>query len=110
MRQAILLGALLLLGSLSVCAQSAAPTQPPAAINASVSAPSAPVIKSGKPGFPLSAERANPVRIPRLEKPPVIDGKLDEGEWQGAVLFKDFFQTDPGYNVPASEPTAVRMA
>src|ERR1041384_6164569 len=109
MKQALLLGALLLLCSASVCAQSAN-TQTPA-VNASVSAPAAPVAKSAaaKPGFPLTAERANPVRIPRLEKPPTIDGKLETNEWQGAAVFKNFFQTDPAYNVPASEPTEVFM-
>src|SRR5205085_599407 len=110
MKQAILLATLLLLCAPSAWAQSS-PTQTPSAINASVSATPALTTKaaSAKSGFPLTAERANPVRIPRLEKPPVIDGKLDAGEWQGAAIFKDFFQTDPGYNVSASEPTEVFM-
>src|ERR1041384_6350597 len=110
MKQAILLATLFLLGAASAWAQTA-PTQTPNAINASVSSTPVPPAKiaAAKPGFPLTTERANPVRIPRLEKPPVIDGKLDAGEWQGAAQFKDFFQTDPGYNVAASEPTEVFM-
>jgi hypothetical protein len=45
------------------------------------------------------------VRIARLEKPPVIDGKLDDAVWQNAVVLKDFYQADPGYNTKPSQPT-----
>jgi hypothetical protein len=52
-------------------------------------------------------EKAKPLRIPRLDKPPVIDGKLNEGEWTQAVVLKDFYQTNPGDNIEPSKPTDV---
>ena len=54
-------------------------------------------------------EKAKPLRIPRLDKPPVIDGKLDEDVWKQAVVLKDFYQTNPGDNTPPSMPTEVFM-
>ncbi len=53
----------------------------------------------------LSPEKAQPVRLTLFSKPPVIDGKLDEGEWTQASVFKDFIQFRPGDNVAASMPT-----
>jgi hypothetical protein len=50
-----------------------------------------------------------PVRIPRLETPPVIDGKLDDRTWQQAALFGDFLQTQPGDNVKPTHPTEFMM-
>src|SRR5437764_3153037 len=53
------------------------------------------------------AEKLKPVVIPRLEKPPVIDGKLDDEAWKQAVVLKDFYQIDPGDNIAPSAPTEV---
>ncbi|HVF57286.1 MAG TPA: DUF5916 domain-containing protein [Pyrinomonadaceae bacterium] len=53
----------------------------------------------------LTPEKANPVRIPRLDKPPVIDGKLDDEVWKSAALFKDFVQYRPVDLVAPSKPT-----
>lgn len=53
--------------------------------------------------------RNAPVRIPRFDSPPVIDGKLDDAIWQQAVLFGDFFQTSPGENVKPTHPTEFLM-
>jgi hypothetical protein len=53
----------------------------------------------------LPPEKANPVRISKFEKPPVIDGKLDDAIWQSAALLKDFYQTSPGDNIAPSKPT-----
>ena len=42
-------------------------------------------------------------------KPPVIDGKLDDEVWKGAVVLKDFYQTQPGDNLAPSKPTEVML-
>jgi hypothetical protein len=55
----------------------------------------------------LPPEKANPVVIPKFDKPPVIDGRLDEEVWQKAAVLKDFFQIQPGDNTPPSKPTEV---
>ncbi|HEY6188669.1 MAG TPA: DUF5916 domain-containing protein [Pyrinomonadaceae bacterium] len=53
----------------------------------------------------LPPEKALPIRLSRFEKPPVIDGRLDEADWQRAAILKDFYQTQPGDNVTPSQPT-----
>jgi len=53
------------------------------------------------------AEKQKPVVIPRLEKPPVIDGKLDDEVWKQAVVLKDFYQINPGDNIAPTAPTEV---
>jgi hypothetical protein len=53
----------------------------------------------------LTAEKARPVSIPKLEKPPVIDGKLDDEVWKTAAHFKDFVQYRPVDLVAPSKPT-----
>ncbi|HWO01470.1 MAG TPA: sugar-binding protein, partial [Blastocatellia bacterium] len=55
----------------------------------------------------LSPEKANPVSIKRFEKPPVIDGKLDDEAWKNAAAFGDFYQTQPGDNITPSRLTTV---
>jgi len=45
------------------------------------------------------------VRIPRFDKPPVIDGKLDDEVWKQAAVFKDFYQWRPSDTAPASVRT-----
>ncbi|HET9526222.1 MAG TPA: carbohydrate binding family 9 domain-containing protein [Pyrinomonadaceae bacterium] len=62
-----------------------------------------------KGSFVLPPEKANPVVIPRFEQAPVIDGKLDDEVWQKAVVLKDFYQIQPGDNVPPSKPTEVLL-
>jgi len=54
-------------------------------------------------------EKSKPVVIPKFDKPPVIDGKLDEEVWQKAVVLKDFYQIQPGDNTPPSKPTEVLL-
>jgi hypothetical protein len=68
-----------------------------------------PVVHAPGPGgsVVLPAEKANPVTIPRFDKAPVIDGKLDDAVWQNAAVLKDFYQIDPGDNTPPSKPTEV---
>ncbi|MET0625049.1 MAG: DUF5916 domain-containing protein [Pyrinomonadaceae bacterium] len=55
----------------------------------------------------LPPEKSAPVTVARFEAPPVIDGKLDDEVWKGAAVLKDFYQTDPGYNIAPSKPTEV---
>ncbi|HEX8492271.1 MAG TPA: DUF5916 domain-containing protein [Pyrinomonadaceae bacterium] len=57
----------------------------------------------------LPPEKAQPVRAVRFEKPPAIDGKLDEEVWKSAAVFKDFYQFRPGDNIAPSQPTEVLM-
>lgn len=45
--------------------------------------------------------------IPRFETAPTIDGKLDDNIWASAAVFKDFYQTQPGDNIPPSRSTEV---
>ena len=52
-------------------------------------------------------EKSQPITIPKFEKPPTIDGKLDEEVWQKAAVLKDFYQIQPGDNTPPSKPTEV---
>jgi len=53
----------------------------------------------------LPPEKALPIRLSHFEEPPVIDGRLDEADWQRAAILKDFYQTQPGDNITASQPT-----
>src|SRR5678816_4456663 len=52
-------------------------------------------------------EKSQPITIPKFEKPPTIDGKLDDEVWQKAAVLKDFYQIQPGDNTPPSKPTEV---
>jgi hypothetical protein len=59
-------------------------------------------------GIPaLPPEKAQAVTIARFDKPPVIDGKLDEEVWKKAAVLKDFYQISPGDNTAPSKPTEV---
>ena len=64
---------------------------------------------TAKGSFILPPEKSNPVVIPKFDKSPVIDGKLDEEVWQKAVVLKDFYQIQPGDNTPPSRPTEVLL-
>lgn len=62
-----------------------------------------------KSRFNLPREKVEPMRVPRFDQSPVIDGKLDEPVWQQAATFKDFYQISPGDNIAASKPTIAYM-
>src|SRR5437868_14647 len=53
----------------------------------------------------IPPEKAKPIVVPRFDKPPVIDGKLDDEVWKTAAVFKDFYQINPGDNITPSKPT-----
>src|SRR5713101_6803062 len=57
----------------------------------------------------IPPEKAKPLVVPRFDKPPVIDGKLDDEIWKQAAVLKDFYQTHPGDNVAPSKPTEVMI-
>jgi hypothetical protein len=63
----------------------------------------------GKDALVLPPEKSNPVRVPRFERPPAIDGRLDDEAWKGAVVLKDFYQIQPGDNLAPSKPTVVYL-
>ncbi|HEX8709616.1 MAG TPA: DUF5916 domain-containing protein [Pyrinomonadaceae bacterium] len=73
----------------------------------SVSPQTANAPAANRAGIALPTEKATPVRVPRFDKAPVIDGKLDEEIWASAAVLKDFYQIDPGDNTPPSKPTEV---
>ena len=57
----------------------------------------------------LPAAKAQPVIIPRFDKPPLIDGKLDDEAWKNAAVLGDFYQTQPGDNIAPSYQTHVLL-
>jgi hypothetical protein len=61
----------------------------------------------GKVEVPI--EKRRPINISKISSPITIDGKPDEDAWKSAAVFKDFYQTGPGYNTPPSKPTEVLM-
>jgi hypothetical protein len=76
-----------------------------------VSEASVPLLLAARKGsVALPPEKAAPVRIPRVERPPVIDGKLDDDIWRQSAVFKDFYQISPGDNIAPSLSTDVYMA
>jgi hypothetical protein len=82
--------------------------QPPAA-SSSVE-PQPPATKTNvELGARPYARKDAPVRIPRFETPPVIDGQLNDVVWRNAALFGDFVQTNPGDNIAPTYPTEFMM-
>ncbi|HEX7316537.1 MAG TPA: DUF5916 domain-containing protein [Pyrinomonadaceae bacterium] len=89
-----------------------APTPSPTASPSTTPAPAAavPAPKTVGKGVPaLPPEKAQPVRIARFDKAPVIDGKLDDEIWKTAAVLKDFYQINPGDNIAPSKPTETRI-
>lgn len=133
MKKAVWLLASLFLFSFSVAAQSngsklvpspsPSPAPSPALVAASpeptktaletpAASPATPVAPAGpaaKGAVTLPPEKANPVMIPKFEKPPTIDGVLNDDVWKSAALLKDFYQIDPGDNTAPSKPTEVLL-
>lgn len=101
------LGALvfaLLLSSSQASGQSAQP-----AIRASDGGKDSPKPAASSTNVTVPPEKARPVNVPRFEKPPVIDGKLDDEVWKTAAVLGDFYQTQPGDNIAPSYPTHVLL-
>ena len=87
----------------TAAAAKATPASSPSTDQANAAASSA----NAKGTFVLPPEKSKPIVIPKFEKPPVIDGKLDEEVWKNAAVLKDFYQIQPGDNTPPSRPTEV---
>ncbi|HWS53457.1 MAG TPA: sugar-binding protein [Pyrinomonadaceae bacterium] len=83
---------------------SAAPSPPPIAAATPAPAEVKPAAKSA-PALP--PEKARPVRVPRFESAPAIDGRLDEAVWRQAAVLKDFYQLSPGDHTAPTAPTEV---
>jgi Domain of unknown function (DUF5916)/Carbohydrate family 9 binding domain-like len=62
-------------------------------------------VTGGKVAIP--AEKARPITIPKMSNAVTVDGRPDEDAWKSAAVFKDFYQTGPGYNTAPSRPTEV---
>ena len=92
--------------SLEATKEATAPPTSPATPQTTGASPTAPVIVSG---ITLPAEEANPIRVSKFEKAPVIDGKLDDEVWKTAVVLKDFYQISPGDNTAPSKKTEVMI-
>ena len=60
-------------------------------------------------GFGIMAGRPR-IRPPRIDTPPVIDGRLDDPVWQTATLITDLVQQAPLDGAPATEETEVYLA
>ena len=114
-----LLGALALFGSSSFAQTDSKPAETQTSVSPSSSKPTASPTASNSPAqatttppspksrVEVPPEKAKPLRIPRLDKPPVIDGKLNDDVWKQAVALKDFYQINPGDNTAPSQPTEV---
>jgi hypothetical protein len=91
----------------TVVARGQSAEAPPSA--AAANAPSATTanVTASRAALVLPAAKAQPASVPLLRQPPVIDGRLDDDVWVSAAMFKDFYQTDPGDNIPPSKPTEV---
>jgi len=115
---------LIVVSALAVCAKAQTTTTPPAIVAATpeatasakaTPAPSPSQTNAAAPGtaakgaFVVPPEKSQPIIIPKFDKSPVIDGKLDEEVWQKAVVLKDFYQIQPGDNTPPSRQTEVLL-
>lgn len=90
-------------GQASSSSPAATPSVSPTSLTNSSAAKSAPASPSARVALP--AEKAKPLVIPRFDKPPTVDGKLDEEVWKQAVVLRDFYQTNPGDNIAPSKPS-----
>jgi hypothetical protein len=78
---------------------------PAKAVATNTPAAGARTIRTSAGTITVPAEKLVPARVPRFDKPPAIDGKLDDEVWKRAAVFKDFYQVQPGDNTPASKPS-----
>src|SRR5437879_3414291 len=101
--------ALFILMLLSLSA-TVAVAQPAPAPKASPSTSTRPATNGGgKTAIVLPPEKAKPLKMPKFDKPPAIDGKLDDEIWKQAIVLKDFHQVQPGDNIAPSKPTEVML-
>src|SRR5258706_1997945 len=108
MKKAFLFLITLTLSSVAAFGQ---PSAAPSATPSSSPKDEAPAKPAGgaKPALVLPPEKAQAVKMPKFDKPPVIDGKLDDEVWKSAIVLKDFYQIQPGDNIAPSKPTEVML-
>src|SRR5437763_1535843 len=100
-KQLIMLACALCFFSASAIAQSSnGPT--PASSPSTKSKSAAETAKAIRHAIVIPPEKAQSIRVPRFDKVPVIDGKLDDEAWKQAAVLKDFHQTQPGDNIAPS--------
>lgn len=99
-----------LLGVFIVACQALAVAQMLKPINALAASPVSVSGASLQSGTALQKEKQQPVRLPRFEKPPAIDGDLSDDGWKTAAMLKDFYQVQPGDNIEPSLRTEVLVA
>ena len=88
MKKSLLLLTFLALSSTADLAQ---PAPAPAMATASPSASNKGLAPTPKSGLVLPPEKTQPVRMPKFDKAPVNDGKLDDEVWKQAAVLKDFY-------------------
>ncbi|HEX8921427.1 MAG TPA: DUF5916 domain-containing protein, partial [Pyrinomonadaceae bacterium] len=54
-------------------------------------------------------DKLRPLTLSHFDKPPIIDGRLDDEAWKTSTVVKDFYQTQPGDNIQPSEETEVLL-
>jgi len=98
---------LLFLNSTFALAQS-----PSASAESVVREVGSPVKNTAKTDAPVPSyvRKDAPATIPKVGTAPVIDGLLNDSEWQSAALFGEFIQTNPGDNIAPKYPTEFMMA
>src|SRR5712671_1931581 len=107
MKNTLLLPIVLFLSSMVAFAQPAPSTSATPSVTTK---PSSDAKGSGSPakaGLAVPPEKAQPLKMPKFDKVPVIDGKLDDEIWKQAAVLKDFDQVQPGDNIAPSKPTEV---
>src|SRR5438132_12690739 len=84
--------------------------QPASAPKASPSTSTRPATNGGgKTAIVLPPEKAQPLKMPKFDKSPAIDGKLDDEIWKSAIILKDFYQVQPADKIAPSKPTEVML-
>lgn len=53
--------------------------------------------------------KTEPLTLPQLFEPPIVDGNLQDSVWRNALVLKDFVQTFPGDNISPTFPTEVLL-
>jgi hypothetical protein len=107
MKESLLLIAFSLVTMIITLGQSA--KAPPSGSTTTAASPPTGNVAAVRAAIVLPAEKEQPASVPLLEQPPIIDGRLDDDVWESAAVFKDFYQTYPGDNIPPSKPTEVLL-
>jgi hypothetical protein len=89
------------------CSVAGAQAPTPTATKMEVAAPATAPSPAAETAADVLAKKRQAVSVTRFDKPPVIDGKLDEEAWLTAAVLQDFYQTQPADNVAPSQLTKV---